>query len=553
MEARIRWMLVLTLVLFSSCFDTRDAPALLDAPLPDDFRIGVRQIRGVGEFYVTGSGEKFMPRGVNYVFVPHGGALTTDLLRVGVYDAQRTRRDFRRLAELGYNTVRVFIDHASLCSGCITREGWDGLNPEYLDNLADLITAARDAGLVLQLTSNDLPDGGSYAREANSRAGRDFAGYRNSYYLTPEAVSATRRYWRDLLSGLRERGAPLHAVLGWQLLNEQWMFIDQPPLSVETGLVTSSTGTYDMSVESEKWRMVDEGLRYYSSSMREEILRHDPDALVTMGFFVPRLIVPGWYLNTRPLLEESDLDYFDFHAYPGSFSMDEHLEAFGMRGYKEKPIVLGEYGPFRHIYPELIPAARETAKWAAEAAEAGFDGFLYWSYYPDNAGVGDRTWGFTDEDGYIMELLAPIYQPDIAVIPQLSGGNLAYGTRVRASASAPGDPPSGAVDENAGSVWNSGGDAPQWIRLNLDGPHRISEIRLLVAQDPAGYSEHELYAIVNGSETLLHRFAGNSADGDMLRFSPSSPVEGVTSLRIVTVASPSWVAWREIEVFGEAE
>jgi hypothetical protein len=126
-----------------------------------------------------------VPRGVNYVFVPAAdGRYATELLKVGLYDPARTRADFAQLAGLGYNTVRVFLDHCSQGSGCIGDQDNDGLNPGYLDNLADMLSAARAAGVFVLFTSNDLPDQGGYAEEANSAAGATIAGYRNAYYLT---------------------------------------------------------------------------------------------------------------------------------------------------------------------------------------------------------------------------------------------------------------------------------------------------------------------------------------------------------------------------------
>src|SRR5262245_57868680 len=69
--------------------------------------IAIRQADGAGEFYDKQNDEKVTPRGTNYVYVPLGGAHTILLLKVGLYDPQRTRADFSRLAGLGYNTVRV--------------------------------------------------------------------------------------------------------------------------------------------------------------------------------------------------------------------------------------------------------------------------------------------------------------------------------------------------------------------------------------------------------------------------------------------------------------
>jgi len=513
----------------------------------------VRTVNGIAEFYDTLTGEAFVPRGVNYVFVPLGSGHTNLLLRVDVYDPQRTRNDFARLAALGYNTVRVFLDQCNAGQGCIGDGDNVGLNPAYLDNIADMMSAGKETGIIILFTSNDLPDQGGYSEEANSASGATFAGYRNSYYLTPQAISATRRYWRDLLTGLIERNAAFDSVLGWQLLNEQWMFLDQPPLSLTEGLVETTTGTYDMSDPAQKTQMVSDGLVYYIAQMKEEILIHDPTALVTMGFFVPEIAAPGWYVETASLLEKSDLDFFDFHGYPGGPSLLEHVEHFGMIGYEGKPIVMGEYGAFRHIYAEADAAARALITWVAESCNYGFDGWLYWTYYPSDASAGDRTWGLVDEDDYLLNLFAPVNQPDICEPVEVPNDNLAYGKPVIASRSLTNEPPEYAVDDNARTQWGAGAGPVQWLQLDLEGTYRIAEIRLLVAQFPQGNTVHRVQArsSTDAAFETVHEFNGNTNDNDWLVFTPDTPLEGVAQIRIQTILSPSWVSWKEIQVYGE--
>ncbi len=549
---------------------TQPIPAASATPIPADtatdlpipaiaweqpaHRIGVRALDGRGELYDTSTGEPFIARGVNYLFVPtSSGRNEVRLLKVGIYDAERTREDFSQLASLGYNTVRVFLDHCNAGPGCITEEDDGGLNPAYLDNVADMMAAAKDAGIVILFTSNDLPDQGGYSSEANSRAGPIFAGYRNSYYLTPEAIRATRRYWRDLLTGLKEREAAFDAVLSWQLLNEQWMFRDQPPLSLSEGTVETTTGTYDMALPEEKARMVDEGLINYISEMKEEILTHDPTALVTMGFFVPDLVAPDWYVQTAPLLAGSPLDFFDFHAYPGSLSLADHAEHFGMVGYDQKPIILGEYGAFWSEYADLDSAARAISKWASEACDYGFDGWLYWAYYSPDPGVGDGTWSFTDDDGLLMELFAPVNQPDPCVGVELEAGNAAYGKPVQASSHLPEEPPELAVDGDTATQWGAGADAPQWIEIDLEGAFDVSEIRLWVAQFPEGPTRHRILVRTAGATqlTLVHEFVGSTQAQDLLVFKPEASIPNVESVRVESISSPSWIAWAEIQILTE--
>jgi hypothetical protein len=529
-------------------------PPTNTAGSPVEHRIGVRPVNDVGEFYDKQTNQKFIPRGANYVFVPEGNGQTLYLLREDTYDPQRTRRDFATLAGLGYNMVRVFLDHCNQGPGCIGDDDNIGLNPDYLNNIADMMLAGRETGIYVLFTSNDLPDQGGYAEEANSGSGGTFAGYRNSYYLRPQAVAATRRYWRDLLTGLRERNAAFDAVLGWQLLNEQWMFRDQPPLSLTSGMVETTTGTYNMSDADQKTQMVSDGIVYYIAQIKEEILSHDPTALVTMGFFAPDIAAPDWYVETASLLEKSDLDFFDFHAYPGGPSLQEHVEHFGMLGHATRPILLGEYGAFRHLYLDIDSAARALTKWVAESCQYGFDGWSYWTFYPADASAGDQTWGLVDEENYLLNLFAPRNQPDPCVALEIPNDNLAYGKPVTASRSLPEEPPENVVDDNTGTQWNSGQGPTQWIQVDLQGSYRITRIQLLVAQSPAGLTIHLVQVRASEADAFqtVHEFGVATADNDWLIFTPETPLEDVSQIRIETPGGPSWVAWKEIQVYGEA-
>ncbi|NLF74160.1 MAG: hypothetical protein GX573_00570, partial [Chloroflexi bacterium] len=190
-------------------------------------RIAIRQVDGVAEFYDVATGERFVPRGVDYFWiVPVEGGFEDRVFGVDEYDAGRVRADFAMLAANGYNTVRMFLDTCSSGPGCMGRATGEGLNPAYLDNITEVMRIARDEGLFLLLTSNDLPDQGGYWELSNRGANRFFEGYRNAHYLTSYGVLAATRYWGDLMAGLAARNAPFDAVLGWSLLNEQWYFND---------------------------------------------------------------------------------------------------------------------------------------------------------------------------------------------------------------------------------------------------------------------------------------------------------------------------------------
>ena len=121
--------------------------------------------------------------------------------------------------------------------------------------------------------------------------------------------------------------------------------------------------------------------------------------------------------------------------------------------------------------------------------------------------------------------------------------------RISASAELPTDPASNAFDGNLETIWNSGQDAEGWIQIDLDQMRMITSIRLIVAQYPEGETVHQIWGGDSESNLqLLHEFSGHTVDSQILLFDLPSPLENIRFIRVMTTRSPSWVAWREIEV-----
>jgi F5/8 type C domain len=115
-----------------------------------------------------------------------------------------------------------------------------------------------------------------------------------------------------------------------------------------------------------------------------------------------------------------------------------------------------------------------------------------------------------------------------------------------------------AVDGNLDNYWSSSGFPAQWIQLDLGRSVAVAKIRLLTGQSPGGITSHTIavgqnpsnlrnIAVVNGNTTdnqwLEH--SGDGLNGDKLG--------NVRFIRVTTTQSPSWVGWREIEIYQAAE
>jgi hypothetical protein len=539
---------------------TTDAPTTTTIPVdpvPRPARIEVRTVEGTAEFFDPATGTRFVPRGVNYVdFRPsEHGDYRDAVFATDSYDSDRVREAFSALSDRGYNTVRIFFDTCGIGAYCLGNPAGRGLNPEYLDNMVDLMWVAASEGIRILFTANSIPDTGGYWERyfdpIFNRSREGFTGRENADWLHEAGVETKVRVWDDLLSGLADRHAPFETVLGWQLTNEFWLWRHEAPMSLESGFASTANGNrYDMADPEAKRQMVIDGVVHFVDRVRAVIDVHDPEALVTMGFFAPFLETHVWYVDPAPLLAVADLDFFDFHAYhDGEFSIRDHAEALGMIGYTEKPIIMGETGSGHAIVPSAFAAASHSAHWYAESCEVGFDGWLNWGYYPWPDEVGGAPWTFLDADGHMLDALAPVDHPDACVVPDGLPAPLNLDRPITASRSLADAPPHLVVD-GGWKAWNSGGVAPQWIEFDLASPATVGSIAMTPEMWPPGVAHHRVWAtLVDGRRVLIGEIRRTIAPDARLTIDLAAPLHDVDRIRVETLsAGNAWVAWREVSV-----
>jgi len=172
--------------------------------------------------------------------------------------------------------------------------------------------------------------------------------------------------------------------------------------------------------------------------------------------------------------------------------------------------------------------------------------FQSWNDKPDFVLPETQQFTFTNLiDAYFTDKSKLGYRHEGA------GANLALGKPVTVSNQISGQVGAFAVDGDLGTWWSSGGGPPQWIQIDLGATHSIQALRLTTSQYPAGKTVHRVLgkgSSTNGEFQLLYTFTGDTADGQILTYTPPQLIQGIQFIRVETTVSPSWVAWREIEI-----
>lgn len=200
-------------------------------------------------------------------------------------------------------------------------------------------------------------------------------------------------------------------------------------------------------------------------------------------------------------------------------------------------------------------AASVLQQWQVGSCPYGFSGWLLWTWDLP-ASPNNNFWPALSGNGGINSAIEPAVRPNACQAGAYPGQNIAFGAQTSASNTWSGTSPGSggpplAVDGNVNTFWNSGGPPPQWIEIAIPSPSIVSGVKLTVSQSPSGPTVHDLYVRIQGGQLqLVNEFSGTTQDMLVLNWSPSQSLVGVTSIRVMTTASPSWVGWREIEILS---
>ena len=106
-----------------------------------------------------------------------------------------------------------------------------------------------------------------------------------------------------------------------------------------------------------------------------------------------------------------------------------------------------------------------------------------------------------------------------------------------------------AIDGDPETIWSSKQPAPQGYSVVLDQSYLVDRVEMTVTQAPPGRTTHEVWlGHGSGLRTFYKRLSDvHTEDGQILSVAIEPP-QIVNEVLILTIHSPSWVAWRELVV-----
>lgn len=295
--------------------------------------------------------------------------------------------------------------------------------------------------------------------------------------------------------------------------------------------------------------------------------------------------IPIVMIEAYPMIDDSlklpaSFDIFGFDCYDGwdvcggttaarpGFTPQSIMTYFGVVKTKVNQLIAAD-GRMRKI--ALIPPSSiyvdSHGHWAMteEQLRAIADNYMNLALSePMVNTVINFIWNDLVESAGVWKALKGLSPATLAKYKYFSNQILARSSRIQpvsvtASSSVGGSGPEFAIDGKSETAWNAGdfasATAPKWIQLDLGLNTTIMEIKLKVTQSPNGATIHEIWGGPSNDEasmTQLEKISQITSEGDLisLKGEKLSGRSDIRYLRVKTTSSPSWVGWREIEVFG---
>ncbi|MFC1768149.1 putative metal-binding motif-containing protein [Nanoarchaeota archaeon] len=375
-----------------------------------------------GYFYDQINQEIFYPRGSHYPqfgwLVPPWGDRDPNwghaVFDVGYYDSDHMSSVLQKMKFFGYNTIRVFLNgHPSI------HTSEPGMGPQYMENVADFLRLCKQNDIGAILVFRDYLPFEYWDYEEYWNSNPEYIDHYNANFLLDECIRARKDMTRDFINNLKMINAPLDAIFAYSLENEIAFHENEKPFTL-SGPVPTAAGTYDMSIEGEKERMMEDNLRYLIDEIAGVIRETDENAFVTLGFYYNEFPDPNT-IGIPPLstLYDSNLDFLSLSMYQDFADSQEGdfetvIRDYGYTGRLDKPLFMQEFGYFFVTCDTIDEARSRASQWITDSCDFGFDGWVFYTWSPQEHPPGEFHMMSLEDGNYeINKGIAPIYRPNV--------------------------------------------------------------------------------------------------------------------------------------------
>lgn len=385
-----------------------------------------------GSQFILESGAPFKWRGVDYfTFNPNGPYANFNTFDPDVYDESETARVLAQIKESQYNIVRVLL------TGYLGDRGFDlsipGISQRYVANITSFLSIAARQDIRVVLTGF-FRGGRSAPRNFLTRTEKTSnLDENNRLMLDSDYADAISDFYKTLLIEIANLNSEaFSAIVAVDLYNEPYFDLNAKPFNCECGSFTINGQSYGLASYASRQALADASTTRWVRTILSGIRAVSSNILTTVSIF-PNTSFGHPYFDGGKLRNSSaavspyplrpsaliagGINYLDVHlyVYPSTkmvpamhddlqrISHSLELDALP----KRVPIVAGELGAYRRLFPSAkiaIPEIRETM---TASCKIGIIGWLFWMWN----GPGD-TWTLSDDESAIDHAISPRAFPD---------------------------------------------------------------------------------------------------------------------------------------------
>jgi hypothetical protein len=375
----------------------------------------ITQRNSNGQHAFTLNNNQTFLRGSNYIRLINASIHAT--FEPDLYARWDIDTALKQMHSYGYNYVRVFLGCPTLYRGFGLSS--PGIPFSYTQNVIDFLIKASNYQIAVMLTAEWSP--ANYQSIINSYPLPANVTGTNHIVFHAGQAAAKAQFFKDLLKEIQNASlTAFQAIFAIDIFNEISVSVHLQPFSLTSGIVSFGGVSYDMAKGSDRQELVDIAGNIWLNTVATAIKSVAPSILVSASLFSPNAVGHNGFDGVQPRPPKADeryplrpaslvnslADYIDLHVYPVHNNTRADFEAAGLS--RAKPLLLGETGAFKFVYPNASSGAIAIKNTMIESVNYGFTGWGIWTW---DSVEQLSLWTLTEANNAMNNVLAPSVWP----------------------------------------------------------------------------------------------------------------------------------------------